>query len=55
MTKIIYTNYMNTRDLKSLSKSQLIHLLLKQNLEIQTMLQANQQQPHTPPTTHNVF
>ena len=40
--KIIYTNYMNTRDLKSLSKSQLIHLLLKQ-------------QPHTPPTTHNVF
>ena len=50
--KIIYTNGMNTRDLKNLSKSQLIRLLLKQNLEIQTMLQANQQQqPHRPPTS----
>ena len=48
--KIIYTNYMKTSELKSLSKSQLIRLLLKQNLEIQTMLQAAKR-PDQPPTT----
>ena len=48
--KIIYTNYMKTSKLKSLSKSQLIRLLLKQNLEIQTMLQAAKR-PDQPSTT----
>ena len=43
MTKIIQHNSMNTRELKNLSKSQLIRLLLKQNMEIQTLLQAIQQ------------
>ena len=34
MEKIISTNYMNKSDLKKLSKSQLIQLLLKQDLEM---------------------
>ena len=44
MKNIIYTNSMNNSDLKNLTKSQLINLLLKQNAEIQKLLQANQQQ-----------
>ena len=45
--KIISTNYMNTRELKNLTKSHLIRLLMKQNMEIQMLLQANQQQQPT--------
>ena len=41
MKKIISTNNMNTRDLKNLTKSQLIRLLIKQNLEIKELLQQN--------------
>ena len=36
MTKIISTNYMNESSLKKLSKSQLIKLLLQQNVELQS-------------------
>ena len=44
--KIISTNIMSTRDLKNLTKSQLINLLLKQNAEIKLLLQQNvEQQP----------
>ena len=44
--KIISTNNMNTRDLKNLTKSQLINMLLKQNAEIKLLLQQNvKQQP----------
>ena len=45
--KIIYTYYMNTRDLKNITKSQLINLLLKQNVEIKALQQANQKQKPT--------
>ena len=46
MKNIISTNSMNTRDLKNLTKSQLINLLLKQNAEIKLLLQQNvEQQP----------
>ena len=38
---------MNIRDLKNLTKSQLILLLIKQNLEIKKLLQTNQQQQLT--------
>ena len=45
------TNNMNTRSLSNLTKSQLISLLIKQNLEIKKLLQQNiQQQPI--PTPH---
>ena len=44
MKNIIYTNSMNTSDLKNLTQSQLINLLLKQNAEIQKLLRASQQQ-----------
>ena len=43
---------MNTHDLKNLTKSQLISLLIKQNLEITKLLQQNmQQQPIPTPIT----
>ena len=46
MKNIIYTNSMNNSDLKNLTKSQLINLLLKQNAEIKLLLQQNvKQQP----------
>ena len=46
MKNIIYTNSMNNSDLKNLTKSQLINLLLKQNAEIKLLLQQNvEQQP----------
>ena len=38
---------MNTRSLYNLTKSQLVNLLMKQNMEIQKLLQANQQQQPT--------
>ena len=51
MENIISTNNMKTSDLKNLTKSQLISLLIKQNLEIKKLLQQNiQQQPI--PTPH---
>ena len=44
--KIISTNNMNKGDLKNLTKSKLINLLLKQNAEIKMLLQQNvKQQP----------
>ena len=46
MENIISTNNMKTSDFKNLTKSQLISLLIKQNLEIKKLLQQNiQQQP----------
>ena len=46
MKNIIHTNSMNKHDLKNLTKSQLINLLLKQNAEIKLLLQQNvKQQP----------
>ena len=52
MEKIISTNNMNTRSLSNLTKSQLISLLIKQNLEIKQLLQQNmQQQPIPTPIT----
>ena len=46
MKKIISTNNMNTRSLSKLTKSQLIRLLIKQNLEIKKLLLNNiKQQP----------
>ena len=45
--KIIQHNSMNTSDLKNLTKSQLIRSLIKRNLEMQIMLQANKQQQPT--------
>ena len=46
MENIISTNNMNKRDFKHLTKSQLIKLLIEQNLEIQKLSQQNlQQQP----------
>ena len=44
MEKIISTNNMDKRTLKKLSKSQLINLLLKQNIEIKKSLQKNMKQ-----------
>ena len=44
MKNIISTNNMNKRDLSELSKSQLIKLLLKQNLEMKKLLQKNMKQ-----------
>ena len=44
--KLDFINNMNKDDLSKLSKSQLIQLLLKQNLEVTKLLQKNvQQQP----------
>ena len=52
MENLISTNNMNKRDFKHLDKSQLINLLIKQNLEIQKLLQQNmQQQPIPTPIT----
>ena len=48
MKKIISTNNMNTRSLSNLTKSQLISLLIKQNLEIKQLLQQNMQQQPVP-------
>ena len=47
--KIISTNSMNNHELKNLTKSQLINLLLKQNAEIKALQQANQQQQQPTP------
>ena len=47
MKNIISTNSMNTRDLKNLTKSQLIRLLMKQNLEIKKLLCDTKQQLET--------
>ena len=43
--KIISTNSVNTHNLKNLTKSQLIRLLIKQNAEIKMLLQQNVKQP----------
>ena len=48
MENIISTNNMNTRSLSNLTKSQLISLLIKQNLEIKQLLQQNMQQQPIP-------
>ena len=48
MEKIISTNNMKTSDLKNLTKSQLIGLLIKQNLEMKKLLQQNMQQQPIP-------
>ena len=53
MEKIIYTNSMNTRDLKNLTKSQLIRLLIKQNLEIKKLLYDTKQQLETQKSKDN--
>ena len=45
--KIISTYNMDESTLLKLSKSQLVNLLMKQNMEIQKLLQANQQQQPT--------
>ena len=47
MKKIISTNDMNTRSLSKLTKSQLISLLMKQNLEIKKLLLNNMKQQPT--------
>ena len=41
MKNIISTNNMNKRDLSKLTKSQLINLLFKQNMEIKKLLLKN--------------
>ena len=48
MENIFYNTTMNTSDLKDLTKAQLIRLLIKQNLEIQNLLQQNMQQQPIP-------
>ena len=48
MEKIISTNNMKTSDLKNLTKSQLIGLLIKHNLEMKKLLQQNMQQQPIP-------
>ena len=48
MENIISTNNMNKRSLSNLTKSQLINLLMKQNLEIKQLLQQNMQQQPIP-------
>ena len=47
MKKIISTNNMNTRSLSKLTKSQLISLLMKKNLEIRKLLLNNMKQQPT--------
>ena len=47
MKKIISTNNMNTRSLSKLTKSQLISLLMKKNLEIKKLLLNNMKQQPT--------